>query len=237
MRKSKQFDSMPVISLEEGRQLGLIKGLVINSGAKKIAALIVEQKGLFGDQKFISFSKIRSVGEDVITVTHGTTAQKADNLPEIISLVKEKQKIIGARIVTEGGTMLGVVDDYYVDLTSGKLVGLEFSGSYISGLIGGVAYLDIEYVLTIGKEMIICSDEALDKVVKLDGGLQDRLRGVRESTSQFWESTVLKSKKLSGNVNKSWAKFKRPKDGQETQAKTEDTAPESDEKPDEEHRL
>lgn len=233
MRKSKQFDSMPVISLEEGRQLGIIKGLVVNSGAKKIAALIVEQKGLFGDQKFISFNKIRSVGEDAVTINHGTMAQKADNLPEIISLVKEKQKIIGARIVTEGGTLLGVVDDYYVDLTSGELVGLEFSGSYIGGLIGGAAFLDIEHILTIGKEMIICTDEALDKVVKMDGGLQDRFRGVKESTGQLWESTLQKSKELGSNVNKSLAKFKRHKEQKDAPEKPIDIDPVDDSKPEE----
>lgn len=231
MRKSKQFDSMPVIGLEEGRQLGIIKGLVINPGAKKIAALIVEQKGLFGDQKFISFSKIRSVGEDAVTITHGNMAQKADNLPEIISLVKDKHKINGARIVTESGTILGVADDYYVNLTSGELVGLEFSGSYIGGFIGGVAYLDMEHVLTIGKEMIICTDEALDKAVKLDGGLQDKFRSVKESTGQLWGSTIQKGKEIGNNVNKSLVKLKRHKDEKEAPEDQKAIAPVDNSKP------
>lgn len=213
MRKSKQFTSLPVISLEEGKRIGTIKGLVINPAEKRVAALIVEQKGLFNDQKFIPYSKIRSVGEDAVTIHHGSFVQKGDNLPEIISLVKDKCKINGARIVTESGTLLGTVDDYYVDLTSGELVGMEFSGGYVSGIFSGTAFLDIEHVLTIGKEMIVCSDEAVEKAVKLDGGLQDKLRGVKESTGQLWESTVQKSRQLGSSVNKSFSRFKRNKPG------------------------
>ena len=47
MQKSKRFEAMPVISLEEGRQIGTVKGLVVDPAARKVAALIIEQKGWF----------------------------------------------------------------------------------------------------------------------------------------------------------------------------------------------
>ena len=43
MQKSKRFEAMPVISLEEGRQIGIVKGLVVIR-RRKVAALIIEQK-------------------------------------------------------------------------------------------------------------------------------------------------------------------------------------------------
>ncbi len=211
MRKSKQFTSMPVISLEEGQQIGIIKGLVIDPGLKKVAALIIEQKGWFNDQKFIPYGNVHSVGEDAVTVKHGTIIQKGGNLPEIISLTKNKIKISGARIVTENGTLLGEADDYYVDPASGEMIGMEFSGNFINGLFSGKAFLDIDHVLTIGKDMIVCSDQALDEVVKLNGGLQEKLRGVKDSTSNLWESTIQKTRELGSNVNNSIVKIKRNK--------------------------
>lgn len=215
MRKSKQFISMPVIGLEEGRQMGSVKDLVVNPNEKKVVALAVEQKGLFKEHKYIPYSKVRSVGEDAVTVNRGATAQKSGNLPEIISLIREKKSINGARIVTENGTLLGVVDDYYVNLASGELVGMEFSGSYLNAVFNGKAFLDIDHVLTIGRDMIVCSDEAVEKAVKLDGGLQERFRGVRESTGQIWESTKKRTKELGSTVNKPLSRMKRtPKDDQ-----------------------
>lgn len=211
MRKSKQFTSMPVISLEEGHQIGIIKGLVVDPGLKRVAALIIEQKGWFNDQKFIPYSNVHSVGEDAVTVKHGTMVQKGGNLPEIISLTKNKAKVSGARILTESGTLLGEADDYYVNLATGEMIGVEFSGSFINGIFSGKAFLDINHVLTIGKDMIVCSDQALDETVKLDGGLQEKLRGVKDSTSNLWESTVQKTRELGSNVNNPFTKIKRSK--------------------------
>ena len=158
MRKSKQFISMPVVSLEEGQQMGNIKALVVNPTEKKVVALAVEQKGLFREHKYIPYSKVRSVGGDAVTVNRGASAQKSGSLPEIITLVRDKNNINGARIVTENGTLLGIVDDYYVNLANGELVGMEFSGNYLNSVFNGKAFLDINHVLTIGKDMIVCSE-------------------------------------------------------------------------------
>ena len=57
----------------------------------------------------------------------------------------------------------------------------------------------------------ICSDEALEKAVKLDGGLQEKLRGVKESTGHIWESTKKRTKELGSTVNKPIARIKRTK--------------------------
>ncbi|SFG99575.1 Uncharacterized protein YrrD, contains PRC-barrel domain [Desulfotomaculum arcticum] len=216
MRKSKQFLNLPVISLEEGTQIGLIKGLIVNPASKKVIALAVDQKGWFNDQKFIPYGKIHSVGDDAVTVNHSAIVQKGNSLSEIIGLVKEKNNINGVRIITENGTMLGQVDDYYVNLASGDIVGMEFGGGYLSGVYSGSAFLDIDHVLTIGKEMIVCTDEAMEKAVKLDGGLHDRLQDVKESTGKLLEATVQKSKSigsnLGSNVTRSISRLKRNKD-------------------------
>lgn len=223
MRKSKQFISMPVVSLEEGLQMGSVKDLVVNPAEKKVVALAVEQKGLFKEHKYIPYSKVRSVGEDAVTVNRGATAQKGSSLPEIISLLREKSNITGARIVSESGTLLGVVDDYYVNLASGELVGMEFSSSYLSAVFNGRAFLDIDHVITIGKDMVVCSDAALEKAVKLDGGLQERLRGMRESTGQIWASTKKRTRDLGTTVNKPLSLIKRtPKNGRPSDSAGED---------------
>lgn len=211
MRKSKQFISMPVISLEEGQQIGTVRELVVNPAEKRVTALAVEQKGWFKEHKYIPYSKIRSVGDDAVTINRVSAVQRSGNLPEIINLLREKNSIPGARIVTESGTLLGVVDDYYVDLETGEIVGMEFRSGYLDAVFNGKAFLDIDHVITIGKNMIVCSGEALEKAVKLDGGLQDKLRGVRKSTSQIWESTVRKTREIGSTVNKPLSRIKRAK--------------------------
>ncbi|MHB8156855.1 MAG: PRC-barrel domain-containing protein, partial [Desulfocucumaceae bacterium] len=134
MRKSKQFLGMTVVSLEEGQQIGSVRGLVINPASKNVAALIIEQKGWFREQKFIPFSKVHNIGEDVITIDRGNRVERGASLPEILKLFKDRVTITGSRLVTEKGSILGVVDEYYIDLQTGDIVGLEFSGGAVNNL-------------------------------------------------------------------------------------------------------
>lgn len=209
MRKSKQFVTMPVISLEEGRQIGSIKGLVVNPAKKEVAALVIEQKGWFKEQKFIPFSKARSIGDDALTIDRSTSVEKGASIPEIVKLFKDKVEVIGAKLVTESGTALGYVDEFYVDLQTGDIVGLEFSGGSISTWMRGKAFLDINHIRTIGKKVIICSNEALENVIKMDGGIQETLRGLKDSTGQILSATVQKTRELGTNLNRSLEKVRK----------------------------
>lgn len=211
MRKSKQFVSMPVISLQDGQQSGSVKGLVIDPAEKQVAAIIIEQKGWFKEQKYIPFTKVKSVGEDAITIDHTSSVERGSGLPNIMKLLKDNVEIIGARIVTEKGTLLGYTDEYYVDLASGQLVGLEFTDKFLSGVMHGKAFLDTNYVQTIGKDIIVCSEEAVDNVIKIEGGIQETVKSFKDSTTQMWGNTVEKTRSLGTSLNKSLGKVRGTK--------------------------
>ncbi len=211
MRKSRQFVGMPVISLEEGQQIGTVNGLVVNPALKNVSALIIEQKGFFREQKYIPFSKVHSIGNDAVTVDRVNRAEKGTSLPEILKLIKERANIAGSRLMDENGAVLGVVDEYYVDLQTGDIVGLEFSGGTISNLFKGSAFMDINYVRTIGQSVIICSKHAQDNIVTMDGGINETLRAFGENTGQFLEVTLQKTRVWGQNLNQSLKKLRRNK--------------------------
>lgn len=219
MQKSRRFEAMPVISLEEGQQIGIVKGLVVDPAERKVAALIIEQKGWFKEQRFIPYNRISSVGSDAITIEKSGGIERAAGLPEIARLLREKAVTIGAKILTDNGTVLGYVDEYYVDLQTGTIVGLEFSGNRIDSLIKGRAFIDINYVRTLGGEVIIVASECLDNVFKLEGGLQVTVKNLRESTGQFWESTRQRTRGLGNALNRSLEKVKREKKHDDDPAK------------------
>jgi len=209
MRKSREFISMPVISLEEGQNLGSVKGLVVDPAEKKVSALMIEPKGLFKEQRFIPFPRIKSIGADAIIVDHGSGVEKGAKLPDIIRLIKERVEIHGAKLVAENGAALGFVDDYFVDEDSGKLSGLEFAGKYIDSMLRGRAFLDISFVRTIGKEVVVVTAEGAENVLKLDGGLQETAKSIKDSTGQILESTIQRTRELGSSINKSLKKLKK----------------------------
>lgn len=202
MKKSKQLLSLAVISLEEGQQIGTVKGLVIDPAGKVLAALIIEQKGWFKEQRFIPYHKVHSVGHDAITIEKSSCVEKGGTLSEIVKLLKDKVSITGSKIVAENGTVLGYVDEYYIDLTTGSIAGLEFSGNLIDSVIKGRAFLDTSYIRTFGKEVTIVTNEGIDNIFKLDGGLQETVKNIKESTGQIWDNTFKKTKELGNSINK-----------------------------------
>lgn len=211
MRKSKQIVGMPVFSLEDGQQTGTVKELVINSQRKQVVAIAIAQKGWLKELKYIPYSKIRSIGEDAITVDHGATLEKGASLPEIVKLVREKVELTGARLVTENGNILGLVDEYLIDLLTGEIVGLEFGDNFINSMIKGRAYLDIAHVRTIGKEVIVCHEDALANLVKVEGGMSNTVRSLRDTTTQAWGSTVQLTRNLGTSLNRSLDRVRRDK--------------------------
>ncbi|MCL6449186.1 MAG: PRC-barrel domain-containing protein [Armatimonadetes bacterium] len=201
MRKSKQLLNLPVFSLEEGQQIGKVKGLVIDPAKKAVVALIIEEKGWLKEQKFIPFSQLRSIGENAITVERSNSLQRGATLPEILKLTRDKVDVTGTRIVLENGTILGQVDEFYIDLQTGEIVGLEFSEGMFNHMMQGRAYLDASFIRTLGRQVTVCTEDCLNNLVKIEGGFQDTLRSVKNTATQAWSSAVHKSRELSTGIN------------------------------------
>lgn len=212
MLKSKKFIGMPVISLEEGQRIGKIKELVVNPVTKVVAALLIEQKGWFKDQKFIPYSKVSSVGNDAITVEQSNSVQKGTSLPDIVQLTKNKYNIVDCKVIAENGTVLGMVEEYFVDAMSGEIVGLEVSGSLINSFLSGRAFLDVALIRTIGKELIVTSNDAPDNLVKINGGLKETVISLKHTGDNLLESTLSKTKELTSNINKRWEELKKERE-------------------------
>ncbi len=210
MRKSRKFISMSVISLEDGQQIGQVRGLVINPATKSVSALLVDQKKWFKEQKIIPFLKIRSIGDDAITIEKNSNIQRPANLPEMVSLLKEKVDLVGAKVIAENGTTLGFVDDYYIETSSGQIVNLEISGNFIDSLLKGKAHLSMEHIRTIGRKVLVAAEGAENYLEPLEGGIQETLRSLKETSAQLLETTWEKTVDLSKNISRKLEKDDQP---------------------------
>ncbi len=219
MKRSRKFISMPIVSLEEGLQIGTVRSLVVDSAKMEIAALVVDQQGWFREQKIIPFTKVRSVGNDAITVDQSSSAQRTISLPEILKLMKERANPLGTRVIVENGTVLGTVDEYYIDEATGKITDLEISGKFLESLFKGKATLSTEHVRTMGGHAIIVKEGAESYLQKIDGGFQETIQNIKEGTSNLWESTK----------QRTWVIGKNIKDKYEKKEKTTSSAEQTDE--------
>jgi len=206
MRKSRKYISMPIISLKEGIQIGTVRSLVVDPASMDIAALVIDQRGWFREQKIIPYAKVKSIGNDAITIDESSNVQKTVSLPGILKLMKERANPIGTRVITESGGVLGLVDEYYIEEITGKILCLEISGKLLESLYKGKALLAIENVVTMGSDVIVVTADAPSKLEKVDGGLQETINSLKESTSNIWETTVQRTKEISKSIKDRYEK-------------------------------
>lgn len=176
MLPSKRFLSLPVISLKEGQQVGYVRNLVINPKIRNVAALIVDPKGFFKEQRIIPFNRIVSLGENAIVVSSKTQVEKAANLPDILDLLKEKAAIIGIKAITENGKSLGIIDEFYIDPQSGHIAGLDISEGKIEGLFSGRMRIHADDIVTIGPDVIVVSNSCETRLETSNKGLNENIK-------------------------------------------------------------
>ena len=190
MKPSKKYLALPIISLQEGQQIGYVKSLILDAGTKALAAIVVDTKGFFKDQHIIPYSKVVSVGEDAITIDKESYVEKTASLPELLDLVKAKLTIIGTKMVTETGKTLGIADEYYVDPETGKITQIEISGGKLEGFLSGKAFISAEYITTLGHDVIITQKGSEDFLTVANKGLSDSFKNLIHSTSTLASETT-----------------------------------------------
>jgi uncharacterized protein YrrD len=190
MKPSRKFLSLPIISLQEGQQIGYVKSLILDAGTKSLAAIIVDPKGFFKDQRIIPYTKVVSVGDDAITIDKESHVEKTSNLPELLELVREKLSIIGTKIITESGKTLGTADEYYIDPASGKITQIEISSGKLDGFLSGKAWMSAEYITTIGHDVIVTQQGSENSLTVADKGLSESFKNLLHSTSNLASETT-----------------------------------------------
>lgn len=206
MLRSRKLLSMPIISLEEGFQVGTVRNLVIDPEKMEAAALVMNQRGWLSEQKIVPYAQVRSTGSDAITIDKSASVQKIIKLPELVKLVRLKADPIGAKVVTETGTMIGFVDEYCIEESTGKIVSLEISGKFLENLFTGRALLPSEQIKTIGADIIIVKEGAEQKLEKIDGSLQGTFNSIKQNTCSLWASTKERTMQLSKNLKEKYEK-------------------------------
>lgn len=197
MLPSKKFLSLPIISLKEGQQIGFVRNLVIDPRAKAVAALIVDPKGFFKEQRIIPFNRVVSIGENAITISTESQVEKATNLPDILELLKEKAAIIGIKVMTTSGKTLGLIDEFYISLKDGSISSLDISAGKFEGLFNGKARLIADEILTIGFDVVIVSKDCDERMEILD-------KGINENFKSFFQTASNKAAEKSQKLNDYW---------------------------------
>ncbi|MCX7779686.1 MAG: PRC-barrel domain-containing protein [Negativicutes bacterium] len=152
MKKSADILGLPVISITEGKELGKVKNLVVNPAAGSVAALAIDDGKWYLGAKLLPFSAIIGLGEYAVTIESSSNVSLYSENPELEKLLTAEVGVIGSKVLTKSGRILGKVNEFIVDL-SGKITACE-----VEDANGEVSHLPSGRVLTFGKEVLIVGE-------------------------------------------------------------------------------
>ena len=158
MKKSVEILGLPIISITEGRELGMSKTLLIDAANGKVAAITIEDEDWYRGVKLLPYDSVIAIGHDAVTITNSENILTLENAGDFQAMMDANVRIIGTKAITKSGTIQGVVAEMYVG-DDGKIEKCD-----ISTPDGSLAEIDAKNISIFGKQVtIIDSDTATEK--------------------------------------------------------------------------
>ena len=157
MKKSADILRLPVISINEGKQVGTVKDLVIDAAQGAVVALVVDDGSWYLGAKVIPFNAITGLGESAVTVEATSIMIPVATIPRLEQLMSAGVKVIGTRTLTRSGQMGGKVVEIAIDET-GRITSCEVEEG-----IGEKIQIPMQQIVTFGKDVLIIS-ETMDPI-------------------------------------------------------------------------
>jgi uncharacterized protein YrrD len=134
MRSAKELMGKPIYSVTNGRQVGSVKDLFVDSDLHKITGIYTGSEGLFNRRaKLIPFDKVTVLGIDAVLVVDSNVIKEDREYAPSQEWLR-RDNVQGRVMHTAGGTKVGSVGDLLLDDDS-KVVAFTLSRVYVEGPI------------------------------------------------------------------------------------------------------
>lgn len=160
MKKSTEILGLPVISIMEGREIGIVKSLVIDpANGATVAALTVDDGKWYKGIRFLAFDAISGLGDYAITVENSHQIVPVTSVPNLEIFLDADVTVVGASVLTKTGHVQGKVTEIIID-ASGKIDGCETEDSNANKTV-----IPAQQIITFAKGVIIVSEAVKEQPI------------------------------------------------------------------------
>ena len=114
MKKSVEILGLPIISITEGRELGMSKTLLIDAKNGKVAAITIEDEDWYRGVKLIPYESVIAIGDDAVTITNSENILKLDDAGDYETLLDENIRVIGTKAITKTRSIQGKISELFI---------------------------------------------------------------------------------------------------------------------------
>ena len=201
MRKGHSILGLQVISSESAKSLGKVLDLVFDHDADECIALVLKERGFLGigSAQVVPWNEIVSIGKDAVMVKDETSIVNPADHGRLQDVMEREAHLSGTRIVTDDGRDVGTFAEIYVDEATGKTLGYEVSGGFVSDTMSGKRYIPSERTddLRVGQDVLLASpmvaDEFERQATEEPGGLRGAYGTAKDKVADTYDSVASKS--------------------------------------------
>ena len=157
MRTTKELSGLAIIDVRDGKKLGTVGETVISPDHGRLLGFVIKSPGLLHqDESSIEIEDVRSIGADAVTVEGDEIVHRIDAMPEPFQQARSGDRtLIGRKIVTQGGSLVGKVADLVISEDERRATGMILE----SGMFESGDALPTDRIVSVGPDVVIVTDE------------------------------------------------------------------------------
>lgn len=146
---------LPVIAIEEGKEVGRVIDLLINPHTMKLAFLLVGRESRYIDLRLLPFPEVIGIGEYAVTAEDEQVLYSVEDRPEVRECLEASIDVVNKMVITRRGNLEGMVEDLCIDDRSGEIIELEYKAVRNNMKLERIKNQDI---ISLGQDVIIIRD-------------------------------------------------------------------------------
>ncbi|WP_164984830.1 PRC-barrel domain-containing protein [Ammoniphilus sp. CFH 90114] len=136
MYKANDVIGLPVLDLQAGQELGVVRDVLFDEDWT-FQGLLIEIKAMFRRGRFIPTDSIHAIGDDYVTISHVGAMLPLEGTEQFNGVKAGPIRMIGKPVITSNGHRLGEVEDVYFQTEIGSIIGYELSDGLLTDLLEG----------------------------------------------------------------------------------------------------
>lgn len=159
MRTTKELAGLAVIDVRDGKKLGTVSETVVSPDDGRLLGFVLKSGGMLSrEESAVEIDDVRSVGADAITVEGEEIIHRPEaTQPNFQEARTGDRTLIGRKIVTQGGTVLGQVADLVINEEARRLGSILIGG----GVFESRDAIPAARVVSVGPDVVIVTDEGV----------------------------------------------------------------------------
>lgn len=172
MQKLCEFIGLPVLEMQNGKQIGEVQEVVLNIGQARVFGVVVAGAGWFSDSRGVLYGDICGLGRDALVIRDKDAIREWDGLTPDGGIYKLSE-LCEKPVYTEAGDYLGLVVDLACEPKTGEIRFYVLSDGLITDIIRGRLLMPLPPAQVINEERLIVPEtmaELLQAANELSGG-------------------------------------------------------------------